>query len=444
MIFFNFKNITTILTFTICLSSFSLTVYSDSILKKKCNYYCNITGKKYKGNTIYKNIEGYTLNDHVKRLGAEYKYYALCCDGRLTSRDHVDVVTNEFKILSDVNINMKGSYEFMDYEKSCSSYCAINIDNRKAYIKDSEDLSLLKFAKKYGNEYDLFTYCCDGKLDSDRMTLTSTLEEFSLNASYFTLQQKENTNDFLNSSCSYYCNIKNDKIISISGNSNKQKISDYAKAMKDRSDDYDSFTKCCDGKMKDRKKASVISISGKVTNNKKLKSLYNFSYMDLTRKCNYYCGFNEENKTISFINTSDNLINAAKAYKKSFKYFTYCCERESSIRNRGSVVVVSSNGEESGLDSSVYTIKSVVISKNSTRVGSSKSIEEKKTTNKKTTTLSSAQTNSTKNNNTSENWKCGTEHGRCPEGYCCSKFNYCGKTAEYCTSGCQPQYGLCE
>jgi len=439
MTFYNFKNITTLLTFIICLSLFCQTVYSESILNKKCNYYCNITGKKYKGNTIYKNIEDYTLNDHVKRLGAEYKYYALCCDGRLTSRDHVDVVTNEFKILKDVNINMKGSYEYMDYKKTCSTYCAINIDNRAAYIKESEDLSLLKFAKKYGNEYDLFTYCCDGKLDSDRMTLTSTLEEFSLNASYFTLKQKESTNDFLNSSCDYYCNIKNNKIISISENTNKQKISEYAKSMKERSD-YDSFTKCCDGKMKDRKKASVVSKNGSVTNNKSLKSTYNFSYMDLTRKCNYYCGFNEDNKTISFINTSDNLINAAKAYKKSFKYFTYCCERESSIKDRGSIVVVSSNGEEIGLDSNLYTIKSVVISKNSSSVGSSKKTEEKKTTNKKTATSSSTQTN----NNGSNEWKCGNEHGRCPEGYCCSKFNYCGKTADHCSSGCQPQYGICE
>jgi len=39
--------------------------------------------------------------------------------------------------------------------------------------------------------------------------------------------------------------------------------------------------------------------------------------------------------------------------------------------------------------------------------------------------------------------RCGTEFGNCPNGQCCSKYGYCGKTDGYCGSGCQPAFGIC-
>jgi len=41
---------------------------------------------------------------------------------------------------------------------------------------------------------------------------------------------------------------------------------------------------------------------------------------------------------------------------------------------------------------------------------------------------------------------CGAWAGntKCRKNYCCSKYGYCGTTAEYCTNGCQSQYGICK
>jgi len=39
--------------------------------------------------------------------------------------------------------------------------------------------------------------------------------------------------------------------------------------------------------------------------------------------------------------------------------------------------------------------------------------------------------------------KCGKENGRCPSGTCCSKHGWCGKSVEYCGSGCQSEFGKC-
>jgi len=39
---------------------------------------------------------------------------------------------------------------------------------------------------------------------------------------------------------------------------------------------------------------------------------------------------------------------------------------------------------------------------------------------------------------------CGAGIGSCSNGMCCSKWNYCGTTEEYCGDGCQPAYGLCK
>ncbi|OUM60239.1 carbohydrate-binding module family 18 protein [Piromyces sp. E2] len=39
--------------------------------------------------------------------------------------------------------------------------------------------------------------------------------------------------------------------------------------------------------------------------------------------------------------------------------------------------------------------------------------------------------------------KCGYGYGSCPHGYCCSGDGRCGKSFEYCGTGCQPNYGPC-
>jgi len=43
----------------------------------------------------------------------------------------------------------------------------------------------------------------------------------------------------------------------------------------------------------------------------------------------------------------------------------------------------------------------------------------------------------------STNGKCGKEHGRCPNGYCCSKYGWCGTSSAHCGSGCQSEFGTC-
>jgi len=39
--------------------------------------------------------------------------------------------------------------------------------------------------------------------------------------------------------------------------------------------------------------------------------------------------------------------------------------------------------------------------------------------------------------------KCGPGYGSCSNGQCCSKYGYCGTTEDYCGSGCQAGYGNC-
>ncbi|ORX84956.1 hypothetical protein BCR32DRAFT_230104 [Anaeromyces robustus] len=43
----------------------------------------------------------------------------------------------------------------------------------------------------------------------------------------------------------------------------------------------------------------------------------------------------------------------------------------------------------------------------------------------------------------SDDGKCGKNYGKCPSGECCSKYGYCGTTSEYCTTGCQSEFGKC-
>ena len=40
--------------------------------------------------------------------------------------------------------------------------------------------------------------------------------------------------------------------------------------------------------------------------------------------------------------------------------------------------------------------------------------------------------------------RCGAINGlNCRSGQCCSKYNYCGTTSDYCKKGCQGYYGHC-
>jgi len=45
---------------------------------------------------------------------------------------------------------------------------------------------------------------------------------------------------------------------------------------------------------------------------------------------------------------------------------------------------------------------------------------------------------------TSTNGKCGKQYGKCPSGQCCSEYGYCGKTEDYCGTGCQSEFGDCK
>jgi len=38
---------------------------------------------------------------------------------------------------------------------------------------------------------------------------------------------------------------------------------------------------------------------------------------------------------------------------------------------------------------------------------------------------------------------CGPGIGSCGNGMCCSEWGFCGTTVEYCGSGCQPGFGVC-
>jgi len=39
--------------------------------------------------------------------------------------------------------------------------------------------------------------------------------------------------------------------------------------------------------------------------------------------------------------------------------------------------------------------------------------------------------------------RCGKNFGSCPSGLCCSQYGYCGKTSDYCGTGCQSKFGSC-
>jgi len=73
--------------------------------------------------------------------------------------------------------------------------------------------------------------------------------------------------------------------------------------------------------------------------------------------------------------------------------------------------------------------------------GNCKKVVTTTTTKKTSTTTKKTSTSSSKK--TSTNGRCGGDYGMCPDGKCCSKYGYCGRSDEYCASGCQPEFGSC-
>ena len=59
------------------------------------------------------------------------------------------------------------------------------------------------------------------------------------------------------------------------------------------------------------------------------------------------------------------------------------------------------------------------------------------------TSTTSPQPTTPANQKISTNGKCGKEDGRCPNGYCCSQYGWCGNTSDYCGKGCQSEFGVC-
>ena len=357
----NFKSISVIISFVTILSLFK-TVNASDEEERKCGYFCNIQGSRY-GNTISKN-DGKTLLEHAKELGDQYQYYMLCCDGVLKGHEGVTIVSKDLKVLPNSLVKMRGEFQYMPTNRYCSTYCAHDLDKRISYFKYSEELTLEKYVKKYSadkykNQYHLFTYCCDGQFKSDRMTLTRHFTEFSLHIPSFTIDSDSLTQvksqlkkQLLDSSCSYYCNIKDKSIISIS-KSNGKKIQDYASGL---SSSYDSVIKCCDGKVNQKSNIAVYNKSNSVSYYQDISTPYLFDYTDFNVKCESYCGFNTSKKTITLIKSPDKTVfQAAKSYKSSYDYMTYCCYGKKEIN--GILITINANGEERAIDTKGFSIK---------------------------------------------------------------------------------------
>jgi len=69
----------------------------------------------------------------------------------------------------------------------------------------------------------------------------------------------------------------------------------------------------------------------------------------------------------------------------------------------------------------------------------SSSTSNKTTSTKKSSSTYNATTSSLK---VSSDSKCGNGY-KCPSGQCCSKYGWCGKGSQYCGTGCQKAYGIC-
>jgi len=262
-------------------------------------------------------------------------------------------------VVEDATANLKGDFKFMDTAGRCTTYCAIDLENRKLYFKYSEGLTLEDFIRKYNGQYNLFTYCCDGKSNSDRMTVTNDLGEFSMNVSYFDVDQDSVStieNDIKNklaeTNCDYYCNIKNNEILSIRKSGGKN-LREYAAAINKLTNNaFDAFTPCCDGKIKNRSNVALYHPNDSVSLYKDLTAPYFFNYFNFNKKCKYYCAFNEQNKTVSLVETNETIVDASKSFK-NYDFFTYCCKGKDDIK--GNLVSINADGIESAVDTKLYS-----------------------------------------------------------------------------------------
>jgi len=521
-----------------------------SIIDEKCDYYCNVGNHLY-GNSITKNYEQLTLGEYVQKMGDKFQYYFPCCDGRLKKQEDITIVSNSLEIVVNATVGMNGDYEYMDTESRCTTYCAIDLKTRTAYFKYNEGLTLKEFVEKYSDEYNFFTYCCNGHLDSDRMTVTSDLNEFNLSFSFFKINkdsmnsvEDEVKDKLTESECDFYCNIKDNEILSIKKSDGKC-LKDYATDInKLTNNTYDSFTNCCDGKIRNKVNAAVYHPDDSVTLYEDLKAPILFDFKHFNKKCTFYCAFNEQEKIVTLIETSETILETAKSHK-NYNYFTYCCKGRSDIK--GNLISIDAYEIETAVDTRLYAftgvlhdlknkvrvvVKSEVKPEDNSEEKSQEKSEEKseekpdylKTLNELDSkikkfpfnmgrnifedenfessvhneeiatvaieeeeegsdsfSLTSSEDNTPKpslfsetNKNylqpvaylplplthskpslidaedvplsvkkTTFNWRCGSEYGRCPDGFCCSKYGYCGKSDIHCKSRCRPEYGVC-
>jgi len=352
----------------VILTFVTLTLFKkvESSSERDCAYFCNIQGSRY-GNTVSKN-NGKTLLEHAKSLGSQYNYYMQCCDGELRSREGITIVSKDLKTLPNSTVKMKGTFTYMPTDRYCSTYCAHDLDKRITYFLNSEGMTLEKFVNKYSADkyksmYHLFTYCCDGTFTTDRMTYTRDKTQFSLHIPTFKINQDSLTkaksqlqNELLNQTCSYYCNVKNNKIISIS-HSNGKTIKEYAEIKKDY--DYDSFIKCCNGKVDRKSNVAVYTKKKTVSLYQNIDSPYIFDYFaKFNSVCNNYCGFNTSKMTYSIVKSQGKTLNESLlSYRNVFDYMTFCCDGKKEIK--GILVSARSNGEQRAINTKEYSYKAV-------------------------------------------------------------------------------------
>jgi len=72
-----------------------------------------------------------------------------------------------------------------------------------------------------------------------------------------------------------------------------------------------------------------------------------------------------------------------------------------------------------------------------------KNTTTKKASTPKATTTKASNANSNIPISTNKDGRCGASYGKCPNNECCSKYGYCGTSSDYCSAGCQTQFGRC-
>jgi len=101
-------------------------------------------------------------------------------------------------------------------------------------------------------------------------------------------------------------------------------------------------------------------------------------------------------------------------------------------------ITTATTKETTSTSNKITTIKKTTTTKRTTttkKITKTTTTAKKITTNIKTTTKKSLPTNSKR--------QCGDSVAICASGYCCSKYGWCGRTKDYCGSGCQKSFGKC-